>query len=89
MYGTGNGKHNDNGTERVHRSQFSQRAVEYAVAQLLTLLGKTPEARYRQVAGALTKFAGDDENKRTVVEWIQRYVSPRACYEPSVRSGAA
>ena len=79
-HGNGNGKvhHNGNGNGKSAGAMnwLSQRTTEYAVAQLLSALGKAPEGSYRQLAGAFEKFAGDDENKRMIATWVKSYVSP-------------
>ena len=74
--GHGNGKLGGNGNGSGLKDWLSQRTTEYAIGQLLTALGKAPESSYSQLAGTLQKFAGDDENKRMVTEWVQHFLSP-------------
>lgn len=70
----GTNRSSNGGSGLVGRVQ--KRAFEYSVAQALTVLGKTPEGSYKWLGKALERGAGDDQTKRMVAAWIQRYLSP-------------
>ncbi len=72
----GNYHGNGNGSGKGLMNRVSQQTMEYAVGQLLGALAKAPEGNYRQIASAFRRFAGDDENKLMVADWISDYLSP-------------
>ena len=68
----GNGNSSGNGLMNM----ISQQTMEYAVGQLLGALAKASDGNYRQIVSAFRRFAGDDENKLMVADWIGDYLSP-------------
>mgnify|MGYP005851003871 CR=1 FL=1 len=76
MYGKGNGKEEDNGGGRGLKALLSQRAVEYAIAQTLTVVSKSPEETGSRLAWVFRRGVGEGEDRRLVADWFQRYLSP-------------
>jgi MoaA/NifB/PqqE/SkfB family radical SAM enzyme len=72
----GNGRNGsaNSGGGLVDRAR--RKALEFGIAQGLTVLGKTPEGSYKHLASLLERAAGDDPNRKMIAAWVKRHFAP-------------